>query len=77
MTPEVIAAFSMTAPREHIIERIRELEAAGLDEIAFSVPNDGARERIEELGQESRHIINESPPVSAPRDWEMDQNGKM
>ena len=46
------AAFSMTAPREHIVERIRELEAAGLDEIAFSVPNDDARERIEELGRE-------------------------
>jgi alkanesulfonate monooxygenase SsuD/methylene tetrahydromethanopterin reductase-like flavin-dependent oxidoreductase (luciferase family) len=52
LTPEVIAAFSLTAPRERIIERIRELEAAGLDEIAFCVPNDGARERIEELGRE-------------------------
>jgi alkanesulfonate monooxygenase SsuD/methylene tetrahydromethanopterin reductase-like flavin-dependent oxidoreductase (luciferase family) len=52
LTPEVIAAFSMTAPRERIIERIRGLEAAGLDEIAFCVPNDGARERIEELGRE-------------------------
>lgn len=51
LTPEVIAAFSMTAPREQIIERIRELEAAGLDEIAFGIPNDGARERIEELGR--------------------------
>ena len=48
----MIAAFSLTAPREHIIERIRELEAAGLDEIAFCVPNDAARERIEELGRE-------------------------
>ena len=52
LTPEVISAFSMTAPRERIIERIRELEAAGLDEIAFCIPNDGARERIEELGRE-------------------------
>jgi len=52
LTPEVIAAFSMTAPRERLIERIRELEAAGLDEIAFCIPNDGARERIEELGRE-------------------------
>jgi alkanesulfonate monooxygenase SsuD/methylene tetrahydromethanopterin reductase-like flavin-dependent oxidoreductase (luciferase family) len=52
LTPEVIAAFSMTAPRERIIERIKGLEAAGLDEIAFCVPNDGARERIEELGRE-------------------------
>ena len=52
LTAEVIAAFSMTAPRERIIERIRELEAAGLDEIAFCIPNDGARERIEELGRE-------------------------
>ena len=52
VTAEVIAAFSMTAPRERIIERIRELEAAGLDEIAFCVPNDGSRERIAELGRE-------------------------
>ena len=52
LTPEVISAFSMTAPRERIIERIRELEAVGLDEIAFCIPNDGARERIEELGRE-------------------------
>jgi hypothetical protein len=29
LTPEVIAAFSTTAPRERLIERIRELEAAG------------------------------------------------
>jgi 5,10-methylenetetrahydromethanopterin reductase len=52
LTPEVIGAFSMTAPRERLIERIRELEAAGLDEISFSIPNDGARERIEDLGRE-------------------------
>ena len=52
LTAEVIGAFSMTAPRERIIERIRELETAGMDEIAFSVPNDDARERIEELGRE-------------------------
>jgi len=52
LTPDVIASFSMTAPREWIIERIRDLEAAGLNEIAFCLPNDGARERIEELGRE-------------------------
>jgi alkanesulfonate monooxygenase SsuD/methylene tetrahydromethanopterin reductase-like flavin-dependent oxidoreductase (luciferase family) len=52
LTPEVIESFSMTAPRERIIERVRELEAAGLQEIAFSLPNDGARERIEELSRE-------------------------
>jgi alkanesulfonate monooxygenase SsuD/methylene tetrahydromethanopterin reductase-like flavin-dependent oxidoreductase (luciferase family) len=52
LTPEVIESFSMTAPRERIIERVRELEAAGLQEIAFCLPNDGARERIEELGRE-------------------------
>jgi alkanesulfonate monooxygenase SsuD/methylene tetrahydromethanopterin reductase-like flavin-dependent oxidoreductase (luciferase family) len=52
LTPELIQSFSMTAPRERIIERIKELEAAGLQEIAFSLPNDGARERIEELGRE-------------------------
>jgi hypothetical protein len=52
LTPEVIAAFSMTAPRERLIERIKELEAAGMDEIAFCVPNEGTRERIEELGRE-------------------------
>src|SRR6516164_9604469 len=52
LTPEVIAAFSLTAPRERIIDRIKELEAALLDEIAFCIPNDGAREKIEELAEE-------------------------
>jgi hypothetical protein len=42
----------MTAPREHLIERIREFEAAGLDEISFCIPNDDAPGRIEELGRE-------------------------
>ena len=52
LTPELIGSFSMTAPREVLIDRIKELEAAGMQEIAFSLPNDGARERIEELGRE-------------------------
>jgi alkanesulfonate monooxygenase SsuD/methylene tetrahydromethanopterin reductase-like flavin-dependent oxidoreductase (luciferase family) len=52
VTPEVIEAFSMTAPREEIIGRIKDLEAAGLNEIAFCMPNDNARERIEELSRE-------------------------
>ncbi|HKD69946.1 MAG TPA: LLM class flavin-dependent oxidoreductase [Candidatus Binataceae bacterium] len=52
LTKEVIESFSMTAVRERIIEQIKELEAAGLQEIAFSLPNDGARERIQELGRE-------------------------
>jgi alkanesulfonate monooxygenase SsuD/methylene tetrahydromethanopterin reductase-like flavin-dependent oxidoreductase (luciferase family) len=52
LTPELIESFSMTAPREWIIQRIKDLEAAGLQEIAFCVPNNGARARIEELGRE-------------------------
>jgi hypothetical protein len=52
VTPEVIEAFSMTAPRDEIIRRIKELEAAGLKEIAFCLPNDGVRERVEELSRE-------------------------
>jgi len=52
LTAEVIGAFSMTAPRDELIERIKKLEAAGMEEISFSIPNDGARERIEELGRE-------------------------
>jgi 5,10-methylenetetrahydromethanopterin reductase len=52
LTAEVIKSFSMTAPRDELIERIRQLEAAGLQEIAFCLPNDGARERIEELSRE-------------------------
>jgi len=52
LTREVISAFSMTAPRERLLERIREFEAAGLDEISFCIPNDHARGRIEELGRE-------------------------
>ncbi len=52
LTPEVIDAFSMTAPRERIIATIKELEQAGLQEIAFCIPNENAREKIEELGRE-------------------------
>jgi alkanesulfonate monooxygenase SsuD/methylene tetrahydromethanopterin reductase-like flavin-dependent oxidoreductase (luciferase family) len=52
VTPEVIDAFSLTAPREEIIGRIKDLEAAGLKEIAFCLPNDGARPMIEELARE-------------------------
>jgi len=52
LTAEVIKAFSMTAPREELIERIKRLEAAGLQEIAFCLPNEGARARIEELSRE-------------------------
>lgn len=52
LTPELIDAYTLTAPREQIIGRIKELEAAGLTQIAFSLPNDGARAMIEELGRE-------------------------
>jgi 5,10-methylenetetrahydromethanopterin reductase len=52
LTPELVAAYSLTGPPEQVIARIRELEEAGLKQIAFSVPNDGAREVIEDLGRE-------------------------
>jgi 5,10-methylenetetrahydromethanopterin reductase len=52
ITPELIRSFSLTASGEEIIARIKQLEAAGLEEISFSLPNDGARERIEELSRE-------------------------
>jgi hypothetical protein len=37
---------------ERIIEPVRELEAAGVDEIFFYLSNDGACERIEEPRRE-------------------------
>jgi hypothetical protein len=52
LTPEVIQSFSLTAPREQIIEQIRAMEAAGLKEVAFCVLNDNARGMIEELSRE-------------------------
>ena len=52
LTPEVIQSFSLTAPREQIIDRIKALEAAGLKEVAFCILNDHAREMIEELSSE-------------------------
>lgn len=52
LTPEVIQSFSLTAPPEQIIEQIRALEAAGLNEVAFCVLNDHARSMIEELSRE-------------------------
>jgi 5,10-methylenetetrahydromethanopterin reductase len=52
LTPEVIQSFTLTAPREQIIEQIRAMEAAGLKEVAFCILNDHAREMIEELSRE-------------------------
>ncbi len=52
LTPEVIRSFSLTAAREQIIERIKALEAAGLNEVAFCILNDNARSMIEELSRE-------------------------
>jgi hypothetical protein len=52
LTRELIRSFSITAPREEIIARIKELEAAGLQEIVFSLSNDDAQTPIEELSRE-------------------------
>jgi 5,10-methylenetetrahydromethanopterin reductase len=52
LTPELIDAYTLTGAPEQLIARIRVLEEAGLQQIAFSLPNDGAREMIEDLGRE-------------------------
>ena len=58
LTPEVIQSFTLTAPREQIIEQIRAMEAAGLKEVAFCILNDYARKMIEELSGRSWRSTN-------------------
>ena len=52
LTPELIKAGTLTGSGPEIIDRIRELEAAGVTNIALNVCGTDARELIREFGRE-------------------------
>ncbi len=52
LTPELIKAGTLTGSGPEIIDRIRELEAAGVTNIALNVCGTDAREMIREFGRE-------------------------
>jgi 5,10-methylenetetrahydromethanopterin reductase len=52
VTLETIAATTLVAPREAIIEQLRELESAGLSQLVLSPPFDGYNEFVDEVGEE-------------------------
>lgn len=52
VTPETIAATTLVAPREAIIEQLRELERGGLTQLVLSPPFDGYDEFIDEISEQ-------------------------
>ncbi|MGH7838155.1 MAG: hypothetical protein ACREQC_10105, partial [Candidatus Binataceae bacterium] len=52
VTPATIRATTLVAPREEILGRLRELEAAGLDQIVLNPPFDGFEEFVDEISNE-------------------------
>ncbi|MDO8433463.1 MAG: LLM class flavin-dependent oxidoreductase [Candidatus Binatus sp.] len=54
VTPETIAASTIIGPREEVVERLRELERAGLTQVFVNPPMDGFNDSIDEI---SRDVI--------------------
>ncbi len=52
VTPETIAATTLVAPREAIIEQLRALERAGLSQLVLNPPFDGFDEFVDEVADE-------------------------
>jgi len=52
VTPETIAATTLVGPREAIIERLRELERAGINQLVLNPPFDGYDAFIDEVADE-------------------------
>jgi 5,10-methylenetetrahydromethanopterin reductase len=55
VTPATIQATTLVAPRDELVERLRELGAAGVDQLVLNPPFDGFEEFIDEVATE---IIN-------------------
>jgi 5,10-methylenetetrahydromethanopterin reductase len=51
ITPEIIRNFCIAGQPEEIVERLRELEAQGLDGIVFSLPSELAFRRTEDFAR--------------------------
>ena len=54
VTAETIAASTIIGPREQVVERLRELERAGLSQVFVNPPMDGFNDSIDEI---SRDVI--------------------
>lgn len=52
ITPATIRATTLVAPREQIIEHMRELQRAGLDQLVLNPPFDGYDDYIDEVSGE-------------------------
>ncbi len=52
ITPELIKLATLTGPPGEIIERIKQLEEAGITNVALNVCGSDARELIQEFGRE-------------------------
>jgi alkanesulfonate monooxygenase SsuD/methylene tetrahydromethanopterin reductase-like flavin-dependent oxidoreductase (luciferase family) len=52
VTPETIRATTLIGPREHVIDRLRALEQAGLNQIILNPPMDGFAEFIDDFAKE-------------------------
>jgi alkanesulfonate monooxygenase SsuD/methylene tetrahydromethanopterin reductase-like flavin-dependent oxidoreductase (luciferase family) len=52
VTPETIRATTLIGPREHVIDRLRALEQAGLTQIILNPPMDGFAEFIDDFAKE-------------------------
>jgi len=60
LTPELIDDFAITGPPERCLERIRELEAIGVDEISSAYLN-GRLEQMERVGRELVPALTPAP----------------
>ena len=52
VTPATIRATTLVAPREAIVERLRELGRAGLDQLVLNPPLDGFEDFVDEVSSE-------------------------
>ena len=52
MTAETIRATTLIGPREQVIEQLKGLERAGLDQIILNPPMDGFAEYVDDFAKE-------------------------
>ena len=52
ITPATIRATTMVGPREELIDRLKALERAGLDQIVLNPPMDGFDEQVDEISHD-------------------------
>ncbi len=52
VTPETIRATTLIGPRDHVIEQLRALDTAGLNQIILNPPMDGFAEFVDDFARE-------------------------